>query len=122
MKINEIKIRLSGTASINQPLDLCKNYDISISNAEVRKVEEVPNDDGTADKIYKIAISSFSEVTLIGEKEMIKAEVRKGSQSQILRKVITELWEQQHAGEIDKEEFYKNYMAAIIETVKEKLI
>ena len=122
MDTNEKSIRLSGTANIRKELELEKNYDLTISNAEVRKVEQIGNNDGTYDKIFHLRISVMSEVNIIGDKELIKAKP-KGTQSQMLRAIIRLLWEQQYQGDYeDFENFYKEELTKLIDSYKEKLI
>ena len=63
MQINEYSLKLTGKANIPQPLKLGFSYDLEIKNAEIRKSEQIPNDDGTMDEIYKLEISELSEVS-----------------------------------------------------------
>lgn len=117
MEIREQKIKLSGVANIPQPLEMSKDYDLQITNAEVRKIEEIPNDDGTMDKQFCIKISEMSEVFISFGKEIIKAR-KKGSQAQILRYKLQDMADK--LGK-EREDYYKRYMSALIEKIDEKL-
>lgn len=114
MEINEFKIKLTGTANVIKELVLGKSYDLHLTEAEVRSVKEIPNDDNTKDRIYTIQISELSAVQIISEKETIRAR-KMGSQSQKLRVVL--IHEADEAGQ-DRELYYKNEMTKII---KERL-
>ena len=84
MEINEHQIRLTGKANLISGLENGKEYDLTISSADVRKIEEVPNDDGTYNRVATLKISEMSEVNIISEKEVIKSKSKK-SASQRLR-------------------------------------
>lgn len=116
VKINEYKIKLSGTANIGQELDNSKTYDLTISNAEVRKKSYDPNDDGTENLTHTIKISELSEVNLIGTGEIIKA-TKKGSQAKILRFVLMN--EADELG-VDREQHYQKEMNILISNVKSR--
>lgn len=114
MQINEYSLKLTGKANIPQPLKLGFSYDLEIKNAEIRKSEQIPNDDGTMDEIYKLEISELSEVVLKSGDKTMKA-TKKGSQSKILRYFI-----EQKADSlgVDREKFYQSEMQRIIDTYK----
>jgi hypothetical protein len=112
MEINEHKIRLSGTANIERPLDMSKTYGFLIDNAEIRKIEALTNDDGTYNKIFHIKISELSQVQIINGKEIIKAKI-KGSPSQKLRNALF----YNYQGD-DFEKFYQDFMCNLIVDVE----
>ena len=116
MNINEYKIRLTGSANINQELDNSKTYDLTISNAEVRKKSYDPNDDGTENLTHTIKISELSEINLIGQGEIIKAK-KKGSQAKILRFILME--EADELG-VDREQHYQAEMNKLIGDIKNR--
>jgi len=120
MNLNEQKIRLSGVANILKELQLNKSYDLTLTKAEIREIKDIPNDDGTFDRIFKLTISELSEVNVITENDIIKCK-KKGSQSQMLRRVLMELWEQQYQGETDFDSFYKKEIGKTIEVYKEQI-
>lgn len=115
MEVNEYKIKLSGSANIPQGLINGKGYDLTISDAEVRKIERIPNDSGQEDEIASLKISEMSEVNIISEKTVIKARKR-GSQSQKLRFECNN--NADHIGR-DREEYYKERMSIYIDTEKQ---
>ena len=117
METNEHKLRLSGIANLDTELKLGKTYDLTISNAEVRKSEDIPNDDGTINRVYKVLISEMSEIHLIAENEIIKAK-KKGSQSQAQRNVLIKLADKY--GE-DREVYYNKRMSKNIESLLNEL-
>ena len=111
MTTNEYKIKLTGIANTERPLKNGFCYDLEIKEVEVRKIERVPNDDGSEDEIASLRISELSEITIkSGEKEM--RAVKKGSQSRVLRAVL-----EQKADDlgIDREKYYQQRMTEIIE-------
>ena len=121
MELNERKIRLSGIACIPHELTLSKTYDLTISDAEITRSQEVPTEDGKIDKIYTVKITESSQVNLIGEGEVIQSK-KKGSQSQKLRNVLYAYWTQNSALEYpDFEPFYTKQMSRFIDSVKSKL-
>lgn len=114
MDLNEIKLKINGTVNINKPLKLGKDYDLTVSNAEVRSVgERLPNDDGTYNEIYKIRLSELSEVNIISEHEIIRGKKRRGSMAQKLRYEIQKRWDDLGL-ECDFEDYYNKEMSEII--------
>jgi len=117
MEINEHQIKLSGKANVISGLTNGKNYDLTISDVSVRKIEEVDNDNGTYNRVASLKISELSEVNIISEKEIIKSKKKTTTQSQILRFVIESAWEELGNG-MEKEDFYKKEMSGIINDYK----
>lgn len=115
MDLNENKIRLSGVANIPSGLTNGKSYDLTLKDVEVRKVEEVPNDDGTYDKIFSLKISELSEINIIDERTIITAKKKPSKQSVVLRMVLEE--KARNLG-LDTEEYYKKRMSEIIDNEK----
>ena len=115
MLVNEYRLKLGGSANLSKELELTKNYDLVIKNAEVRKVEDLPNDNGTLDRQFTVKISELSEIQLIGERDAIGAK-KKGSQAQVLRFTL-----QQKADELgeDRESYYQRRMNEIIRNENE---
>ena len=113
LTINENKLKISGRCNILSGLTLGKTYDLTLSNAECRKCEEIPNDNESKNKIYTLRISELSEVNVIGEGEIIQSKKKKATQSQVLRMKIEERWEQS-GSDLDKEDFYIKEMSRII--------
>lgn len=117
MQINEYSLKLTGKANIPQPLKLGFSYDLEIKNAEIRKSEQIPNDDGTMDEIYKLQISELSEVVLKSGDKSMKA-TKRGSQSKLYRYLLQQLAEKKG---LDPDKFYANKMSSLIDGVKLEL-
>ncbi len=115
--INEFKLKLVGTCNLTEPLVLNRTYDLAITNAECRKSEQHPNDDGTVNEQYTLKISEMSEILITFDKQTIKAK-KKGSQSQALRRVIEQIADK--LGK-DQEKYYKEIMSKLIAHYQEKL-
>lgn len=113
MEINEHQLRISGKSNIISGLTIGKNYDLTIGDCECRKIEEVPNDNETCNKIYTLKISEMSEVNIISEKEIIKSKPKVKTQSQVLRWKIEQRW-QDTGSDLEKEDFYIKEMSRII--------
>jgi len=115
MEINEYKIRLNGLANISKDLMLEKDVNLTIKNAETTTSKLRPNHDGTADKIITIKITERSEIKILCENEILEA-VKKKTQSQKLRAVIFEMYNQTYSGsDIEFEDFYTKRMSEIID-------
>lgn len=113
MEINENILKINGKANILAGLTIGKEYDITVSNLECRKCEEIPTDEGTVDKIYTLRLSNLSDVSIISENEIIKSKQKVKTQSQVLRWKIEKKW-QDTGSDLDKEDFYIKEMSRII--------
>ena len=117
--INERKIKLFGSANINQSLpDNERFVDLTIKNATLSDDQIIRgNKDGTADLIYKIIITNETELTILALNEIIKSK-RKGSLSQLLRFEIEGLWNEQYVENIEKDDYYKKRMLEFIKIIQ----
>lgn len=122
MTIGEHKIKISGTACVDQPLKIGSIYDLTLSEVECRSIETFTNDDGTEDKISKIKLTPHTVMNAINEKEFIIGKAKKGSQSQKLRAIIHELYYQNSNNDEEFESFYCRIMSEIIENERAKLL
>jgi hypothetical protein len=113
LTINENQIKLSGKCNVLSGLKNDKEYDLTISNAQVVKIEEDPLGNGTYNRVAKLKISELSEVNIISEKEIIKSKPKIKTQSQALRWKIEQKW-QDTGSDLDKEDFYIKEMSRII--------
>ena len=113
MEINEHQVKLSGKCNILSGLTNAKTYDLTISNAEVRKIEETPNDDETYNRVAVLKISDLSEINIISEGEIVKSKPKVKTQSQVLRWKIEQKW-QDTGSDLEKEDFYIKEMSRII--------
>lgn len=116
LNLNENRLRLSGTANLSKPLTLNSNYDMIIKNGEVRSSKKVINDDGSYDEIYQLVITPLTEIEIVGNNEIVKAQ-KKGTMSQVLRREIID-WADDEGK--DRETFYQEKMITIINEVKER--
>lgn len=114
LNINEHKLKLGGVSNLSKELELTKNYDLVIKNAEVRKTEDLPNEDGTYNRVYTLRISELSEIQIIGDRDAISAK-KVGKQSRLLRFLIENKADE--LGE-DRDSFYTKEMSIIIENYK----
>jgi hypothetical protein len=121
LTINEYKIKLGGIANVPKDLNLEKDCDLTIKNAETCTSKIIPNGDGTCDKVISIKITERSEVNILAENEIIKAK-KKGSQSQAMRNAYRTLWEQQFSAQIEFEDFYKREMSTSIKNIEHRLL
>jgi len=117
MDINEIKLKLSGSANISEQLELGNEYSLTISNAECREVREVPNDDGTVNRIYNLKLSEMSEVNIISGQKVIQSK-KKGSQSQKLRMAIYQVWLDEYQASIEFDKYYEKQMSDLIKQIQ----
>jgi hypothetical protein len=85
MELNERVIKISGSANINQDLQLSHDYTIGLT-ANCFRVEDFNNEDGTFDKVYKLKMLGQVVVSNDrGQKLVAKVKV---SKSQKLRWLI----------------------------------
>ena len=113
LKLNENQLKISGRCNILSGLTLGKEYDLTISHAECRGENGIPNDDESKNVIYTLRLSPLSEVNIIGQGEIIQTKKKKVTQSQVLRMKIEERWEES-GSDLDKEDFYVKEMSRII--------
>lgn len=113
----EYLIQIFGKTSIEGKIDPDKEFSVAFMTLAVDKEEE----DKTNDKItYKC--KSLGEVIIKEGDTVIKSKPKKGSQSQVLRSKLKQLWEQQYAGEIKFEDFYIMRMSDYIKKIEDYLI
>lgn len=113
LTVNENILKISGRCNLISGLTIGKSYDITVSELECRKCEEIPTDDGQVDKIYTLRLSNLSDVSIISENEIIKSKQKVKTQSQVLRWKIEQKW-QDTGSDLEKEDFYIKEMSRII--------
>lgn len=86
-EVNERVIKLSGQVNVAQDLELTKCYHLLVEGAECRSVSELPNDDGTINRVFSLKVSELCRLTLKDGGQLIKTKA-KGSPSQRLRNSI----------------------------------
>ncbi len=62
MTINEHIIKLSGSAAIIAPLTMQKDLKVAMIG-EIRAITDVPNDDGTINRIYRFRVSEIKDIS-----------------------------------------------------------
>jgi len=107
------KLKLSGSGNLPLPLEKNKSYDLALTEVDCVSKHENIDQSGGEIHTYNLKVSEMSRINIIDGREIIKVS-KKGSQSQILRRKIEQLWEDHYSGDIDKEEFYKKEMTKII--------
>lgn len=103
-KINELKVKLSGTVNIPRELITNSTLDLKINKADCLDYRLVNKEDGTYDKIYNVKISEMSEVELIKDTEKIVGEKRKSVSKRIRGRAY--IWCSEHDN-TDSETYYQ---------------
>lgn len=116
MKVNEYKLKITGSLNLSAPLNIDTDYDLTVANLSITACSDISNNDGTINRVFKGVLSELSEVNIIGQKEFITAK-KKGSQAKVLRYAIEELADRR--GE-EREEFYQRQMTKLIQLYKDK--
>jgi len=117
-------IQLQGKMEIPHKLDEDKDISFVCKRAGLRTISRKPQTvDGTEEDItYKF--QNLEDITILQDEKVIFGKPKKGSQSQKLRYMIKDLYEQQYSGGDeyeDEEAFYKSEMSKIIDLIKAKL-
>ena len=114
----DFNLQIFGKTSIESSINPDKEFSVAFMKLGVDKEEE----DKTNDRItYKC--KSLGEVIIKEGDTVIKSKPKKGSQSQYLRRKITELYDNQYSGgDINSEDFYIKTMGEIIEKINNKII
>ena len=119
----EFYLALTGKTSIEKPLRKDHKYSVVFKEIDIYAVNETSGQ-GDADKI-SFKGKSVSEVNIIDEGEIIFGQAKKTSQSQVLRRVLEQQYQEQWAGSdeyVDSESYYNKRMTEIIEAEREKLV
>jgi len=118
-------ITLSGKMNIPHKLDEEKDISFVCKRAGLTSISRKPQSvDGTEEDItyrYK----NLDEITIIQEDKVVFGKPRKGSLSQVLKFLLNDIYNEQHAGGdeyADEEDYYKKEMLKIIEEKKQELI
>ena len=122
-KIYEITIR--GKIEIDQPIDKDTEYSIAlkrIMNDEGKTSTRIDKNDN---EVVCYSMVNLDIATLISGDKIISGLPKKGSQAQVLRRTLEELYYNQYSGSDkykDSEDFYQKQMAKIIEEKREQII
>lgn len=112
MDINEHILKIVGSASIEEPLEMGADYHLNLT-ANVYHTGQEDNGDGTIDEIYKLRLLTCEIKDRLGKK--IKTE-RTGKMSQAMRIGIISIMREIYP-EMDSEEAYKKAMGVILDNL-----
>lgn len=76
-KINELKVKLSGTVNIPRELISNSTVDLKINRVDCLDYRLVNKQDGSFDKVFNIKISELSQVEFIKDEEKMLGEKKK---------------------------------------------
>ena len=123
-KINELKVKLSGTVNIPREILTNSTLDLKINRADCLDYRLVNKQDGSYDKIFNVKISELSEVEFIKDKEKMLGEKKKSASQRLRGRAF--IWCEEN-DMTDSEAFYQmitNKLIAnfdlIVEFLKEK--
>lgn len=118
--MDEYYIQIIGKTPLDETLNDIKEYSIAFKRLACQGINKTPLEEGN----YKITfkMKNLDEVTVISGDTFVRGKPKKGSQSQVLRNRIMQLWEQEYSGESDFETFYQKQMSKFIEEIDNKLI
>jgi hypothetical protein len=112
-QITEYVLKLSGKASLLEPIDLSHNYKVQVDGSVV-EVADADNQDGTYTRYYKYKPARVSVINEAGE--MIKAkDVRRRSEQ--LRAAIWKEWQLLNEP-VDFDTYYDSEMLKVIQDRK----
>jgi hypothetical protein len=116
-------ITISGKMEIGHSLDENKDISVVIKRAGLRSISRKPQSVDGEDEDTTYKYQNLEEITIIQEEKLIVGKPKKGSQSQVLRKVLQNYYDQQLSGNYKEfEDFYKEEMSRIIAIYENKLV
>ena len=118
-KINELKVKLSGTVNIPRELLTNATLDLKINNADCLDYRLINKQDGSFDKVFNVKISELSEVEFIKDTEKMLGEKKK-SVSKRLRNRIW-IWANDNDA-TDFEALYEITISKIINNLDEVMM
>jgi hypothetical protein len=110
-KINELKVKLSGT--VNIPREILTNaiIDLKINRADCLDYRLINNQDGSFNKIFNVKISELSEVEFISDREKIDGNKKKSASQRLRGRAY--VWTAENDS-TDPEMFYQTIVNKII--------
>jgi hypothetical protein len=110
-KINELKVKLSGT--VNIPREILTNaiIDLKINRADCLDYRLINNQDGSFNKIFNVKISELSEVEFISDREKIEGNKKKSASQRLRGRAY--VWTAENDS-TDPEMFYQTIVNKII--------
>lgn len=110
---NEYYLAITGKTCIEEPLEKDKEYPVIFKGVSIYGNDERSNNDGTEKITFKGKAVGW--VKIADGQKVIKGEKKKGSQSQVLRQTLFDIYEDKYYTEYpDFETFYKTRMSEII--------
>ena len=108
LEVNENILKITGSASLPEKLDLSKDYKLMIEGS-VYKVEYSDNQDGTLNRIHKLKL-------ITGEIETEKGWTKLKDKTRWSQKLRVSIFAygQEHFPEIDEEQFYESVMRGLV--------
>lgn len=113
-EINEHILKISGKATLLEPLDLSKSFKLEVDGA-VTETTDIDNDDGTFARAYKFKPTLVRVLKDNGEVTRTK-DLR--SRSKQMRATIRYEWQKTET-DLTEQEYYDQRMAGLIEKIIE---
>lgn len=123
-KINEFKVKLSGTLNVSRELLTNATLDLNIKNADCLDYRLVNKQNGSFDKVFNVKVSELSEVIFIKDKEKMIGEKKKSASQRLRGRAF--IWCEENDS-TDPEAFYQlitnkiiNNFDLLVEFLKDK--
>ena len=110
-KINELKVKLSGTVTIPREILTNATIDLKINRADCLDYRVINNHDGSFYKVYNVKISEISEVEFISDREKIEGNKKKSASQRLRGRAY--IWTAEK-DDTDPEMFYQMIVNKII--------
>ncbi|MBU1095868.1 MAG: hypothetical protein A2499_03670 [Stygiobacter sp. RIFOXYC12_FULL_38_8] len=110
-KINELKVKLSGTVTIPREILTNATIDLKINRADCLDYRVINNHDGSFYKVYNVKISEISEVEFISDREKIEGNKKKSASQRLRGRAY--IWTAEN-DDTDPEMFYQMIVNKII--------
>lgn len=98
--VNEHILSLSGKASLQEPLNMAQDYQITVEG-EIRNITDTTRDDGTVDRLYRLKIATVHSLESKGHKVQVK------DKSPLHAKIRARqwIWQNDNNSDIDYQKF-----------------
>lgn len=110
-KINELKVKLSGTVNIPTELITNTTIDLKITNADCEDYRLKNNQNGEFDKIFSVKVSELSQAEFIQGNEKVVGEKKKSASQKLRGRAY--IWSQEN-DITEPEMFYETIVNKII--------
>jgi len=110
-KMNELKVKLSGTVTIPREILTNATIDLKINRADCLGYRLINNRDGSFCKVYNVKISEISEVEFISDREKIEGNKKKSASQRLRGRAY--IWTAEN-DDTDPEMFYQMIVNKII--------